>query len=108
MEIPPHDDISCCMRIHVTFHRIFIIGIREPGIKQPCEVNAKTLMRSVHENPFLVQIGFKEVIKLPGFKISQTYELTLRGHYNVLVYFEQGLYMSCMCFYTLNGVLINI
>ena len=43
----------------------------QEGIKHPCELNAKTLMRSVHENPFLVQIGFKEVIKLPGFKISQ-------------------------------------
>ena len=85
-----------CM--HVTFHRICIIGIREPGIKQPCEVNAKTLMRSVHENPFLVQIGFKEVIKLPGFKISQTYELTLRGHSSkcISIYFEQGLYMCVL------------
>ena len=52
----------------------------QEGIKHPCELNAKTLMRSVHENPFLVQIGFKEVIKLPGFKISQRIELTLAGH----------------------------
>ena len=44
------------------------------------EVNAKTLMRSLHENSFPAQIGFKEVIKLPGFKISQRFELTLTGH----------------------------